>query len=267
MDYIQAVVFGVVQGLTEFLPISSTGHLVLANYYFGWGENLPLYIDIATNIGTLLAVLVVLYKDVWKVVTGFLAGLLSATKRKQEGWRLAILLLIASLPTAVIGLSLKGIFEVLNQPFYVSLALIATGFILWFAPKGGSKSEASDLTIIDAVIAGVIQGLAVIPGISRSGSTIATMLWRGASTSLAPKFSFLIYVVASLGVTLLGITEFKGVNIDISLLLVMILASFITGYLAILLLFSIMRKGKFRWFAPYLWIIAAITLSKLLFIN
>ncbi len=263
MSYLQAVVLGIVQGLTEFLPISSTGHLVLANYYFGWGSTLPLYVDIATNIGTFLAVLLVLHKDIWQVLRGFIIGLSSAKGRKSEGWHLAILIAIGTIPTVFIGLGLKQIFEVLNRPFYVSLALIVTGFILWFAPKSGPKLKVSDLKIIDALIIGVVQGLAVIPGISRSGSTISIMLWRGASAHLAPKFSFLMYVVASLGVTLLGIKEFKDVDIELIPLLIMILTSFITGYLAILWLFSLLRQGKFSWFAPYLWVAAAITLIKL----
>ncbi len=264
MSYLQAAVLGIVQGLTEFLPISSTGHLVLANYYFGWGNSLPLYIDIATNTGTFLAVLAMLYKDIWQVFTGFILGLRSAKGRKSEGWHLTTLIIIGTVPTVFIGLGLKRIFEVLNQPLYVSLALIATGLILWFAPKSGFKSRAKDLTIIDALITGTIQGLAVIPGISRSGSTIATLLWRNASASLAPKFSFLLYVVASLGVTLLGVKEFKEVELELIPLLIMVATSFVTGYLALLWLFSLLRRGKFRWFAPYLWIIAVVTLINLI---
>ncbi len=264
MSYLQAAVLGVVQGLTEFLPISSTGHLVLANYYFGWGETLPLYVDIATNIGTFLAVLLALHKDIQQVFTGFIAGLSSAKGRKSEGWHLTILIIIGTIPTIVIGLGLKSIFEVLNQPLYISLALIVTGLILWFVPKSGPKSKASDLKVVDALIVGIAQGLAVIPGISRSGSTISIMLWRGASANLAPKFSFLMYVVASLGVTLLGIKEFRDLGLEPIPLLIMIGAAFITGYLAILWLFSLLRQGKFSWFAPYLWALAAVTLTKLL---
>ena len=244
MNYIQAAVLGFVQGLTEFLPISSTGHLVLANYYFGWGNSLPLYIDIATNIGTFLAVLAVLHKDIWQAFTGFLSGLRSAKGRKSEGWHLAILIIIGTIPTVFIGLGLKEIFEVINQPLYVSVALIATGFILWFVPKSGPKSKAKDLTVIDALITGAVQGLAVIPGISRSGSTIATLLWRSASANLAPKISFLMYVVASLGVSLLGVKEFKDVELELIPLLIMIVTSFITGYLALLWLLSLPTSWK-----------------------
>lgn len=267
MSYLQALILGIVQGLTEFLPISSTGHLVLAQYYFGWGKSLPLYVDIATNIGTFLAVFVALFKDIWKVFLGFITGLYSAKGRKSDNWHLAILVIVATIPTVLIGLGLKEVFEVLNQPFYVVFALTVTGFILWFSPRSGSGSDSKlpqNLTILDALIIGIAQGLAVIPGISRSGSTIAAALWRGANPNLAAKFSFLLYVVASLGVTLLGLKEFQEVELELIPLLIMIASSFIVGYLAILGLFSLLRRGKFHWFAPYLWIVAAITLLNLL---
>ena len=179
MTPLQAIVLGVVQGLTEFLPVSSSGHLVLANYYLGWGESLPLYVDIATNTGTLLAVLLFLWRDVTRAVSGFVAGLGSARGREQEGWALALRVLVASVPTVVIGIGLRTVFERLNAPVPVSFALIATGLVLWFAPRSGPKTEARRLSYVDALIAGVAQGLAVVPGVSRSGATIAALLARG----------------------------------------------------------------------------------------
>lgn len=263
MTLLQAIILGIVQGLTEFLPVSSSGHLVLANYYFGWGEKLPLYVDIATNTGTFLAALIVLRKDVWQTLSGFFQGLTSSTARQQEGWRMALLVVLGSIPTAMIGLGLKPIFEELNQPLYVSFALIVTGIVLWFTPKSGFKRNALSLSWLDATIGGLAQGLAVIPGISRAGSTISTMLWRGASSDLAPRFSFLMYMIVSFGVAILGIDEVIENKLELAPLLGMIVASFITGYLALKWLFVILEKGQFRWFAPYLWLVAVITLIKL----
>lgn len=263
MTFMQAIILGIVQGLTEFLPVSSSGHLVLASYYLGWWEKLPLYVDIATNTGTFLAVLVAMRKDVWQALSGFFSGLTSATARQQEGWRMALLVILGSIPTILIGLGLKTVFEELNQPLYVSLALMLTGLILWFTPKSGLKRNALSLSWLDATIGGIAQGLAVVPGISRSGSTISTMLWRGASSDLAPRFSFLMYLIVSLGVAILGIREVQEEGLEVAPLLGMIVASFITGYIALLWLFSVLRKGQFRWFAPYLWVVAIITLIKL----
>lgn len=262
MTLMQAIILGIVQGLTEFLPVSSSGHLVLASYYLGWWEKLPLYVDIATNTGTFLAVLVAMRKDVWQALSGFSSGLTSAAARQQEGWRMALLVILGSIPTILIGLGLKTVFEELNQPLYVSLALMLTGIILWFTPKSGLKRNALSLSWLDATIGGIAQGLAVVPGISRSGSTISTMLWRGASSDLAPRFSFLMYLIVSLGVAILGIREVQEEGLEMAPLLGMIVASFITGYIALLWLFSVLRKGQFRWFAPYLWVVAIITLIK-----
>lgn len=263
MSLFQAIILGIVQGLTEFLPVSSSGHLVLANYYLGWGKQLPLYVDIATNTGTLFAVLIALRQDVWQVLSGFFMGFRSSHARQQEGWRMALLVILGSIPTAMIGLGLKPIFETLNQPFYVAFALIATGFVLWFSPKSGAKDSALKLGWLDATFGGVAQGLAVIPGISRSGSTISTMLWRGASSDVAPRFSFLMYLVVSVGVALLGIDEVRQQGLELTPLVGMTVASFVTGYLALLWLFAILRRGQFRWFAPYLWIVATVTLVRL----
>ena len=266
MSVVQAIILGIVQGLTEFLPVSSSGHLVLVNYYLGWGEHLPLYVDIATNTGTFLAVLVALRADVWMALRGFVGGFGSSAGRRTEGWRLALLVIAGSVPTAMIGLALRGVFESLNAPIPVSLALAVTGLILWTAPRPGidrretAKKTAHDLTFRDAVLAGIAQGIAVVPGISRSGSTIAALLHLGAAGPLAARLSFLLYLVASAGVALLGFGEVTGSDLQVGPLVAMTIASFLTGWAAILALFSILRQGQFKWFAPYLWVVAAITL-------
>ena len=262
MTLFQALVLGVVQGLTEFLPVSSSGHLVLANYYLGWGEGLALSVDIATNTGTLLAVLIYLRSDVLLAIGGFFGGLRSAEGRTKPGWRLGLLVLAGSVPTAIIGLALSGLFEKLNTPLPVAIALAITGLILWFAPKSGPKQEIKQVTFLDAIVGGVIQGIAVIPGISRSGSTISALLGRGLDKELAPKLSFLMYLVVSFGVALLGIREFDG-SIGIAPLLVLMAASFAVGYAALFVVFSLLRRGKFRVFSPYLWALSAFTLVHL----
>lgn len=265
MDTVQAAVLGFVQGLTEFLPVSSSGHLVLAATWFGFraeGESLELAIDIATNTGTFFAVLVALRRDVWLALRGFLAGLTSASARREDGWHLAMLVILGSLPTAAIGLGLRSVFETLNAATPVSIALMTTGVILWTAPSKGARSEPRSLGWRDALTAGVAQGLAVVPGISRSGSTIAALLWRDVDAALAARLSFLLYLVASAGVAILGIGEVREANLGWSAIGVMTLASFVTGWLALLWLFRILKRGRFRWFAPYLWLVATLTLLR-----
>ncbi|QRN80558.1 MAG: undecaprenyl-diphosphate phosphatase [Nocardiopsis sp. BM-2018] len=262
MDVLQATILGIVQGLTEFLPVSSSGHLALATYHFGWGEGLPLWVGVATNTGTLLAVLVYLRRDVTTALLGFLRGLTSADARHEEGWRIALLVLVGSVPTVVIGLALRPVFETLGQALPVALALAVTGLVLWTAPRGGAKAAPHQLTFRDALLAGVAQGLAVIPGISRSGATIAMLLWRGASAETAPRLSFLMYLVVSVGVAVLEADTVIGEQVAWGALVAMTVASFVVGYLALLVLFAVLRRGRFRVFAPYLWAIAAFTLVR-----
>jgi undecaprenyl-diphosphatase len=265
VDVLQATILGIVQGLTEFLPVSSSGHLVLTSYHLGWGDGLPLWVDIATNTGTLRAVLVYLRHDVVRAARGAVLGLVSAEVRRGDDWRLALLVLVGSLPTAAIGLALKGSFEELNSAVPVSIALIVTGIVLWTVPKSGPKTTLASLTFRDAFLAGVAQGLAVIPGISRSGATIAMLLWRGAAADVAPRLSFLMYLVVSLGVALLGIDEVRRAELAWGPLVAMTIASFLVGYAALVALFAVLRRGRFRIFAPYVWFVAVVTLLRVAF--
>ncbi len=263
MDLLQATLLGIVQGLTEFLPVSSSGHLALATYHLGWGEGLPLWIGVATNTGTLLAVLVYLRRDVAVAVSGFARGLVSAPARREEGWRMALLVIVGSVPTAIIGIGLRPVFEQLGHALPVSLALIVTGFVLWTAPRGGVKDSVARLTFRDAFFAGVAQGMAVVPGISRSGATIAMLLWRGAAADIAPRLSFLMYLVVSFGVMVLEADTVFREQILWGELVAMTVASFVVGFLALHVLFAVLRRGRFRVFAPYVWAIAAFTLVRI----
>lgn len=267
MTVLQALVLGIVQGLTEFLPVSSSGHLVLAHYFLGWGDSLPLYVDIATNTGTLLAVLVFLWRDVRTALGGFLRGLGSSAARREPGWRLALLIIVGSIPTATIALLVKPVFERLNSPLPVAIALAVTGFVLWFAPRSGPKHEVRQVTFLDALVAGIVQGLAVVPGISRSGSTIAALLWRGVDKALAPRLSFLMYLVVSLGVAVLGAKDVLDAEVELAPLLTMLAVSFAVGYGALLLVFTVLKRGRFRVFSPYLWGVSAFTLAYLAFVR
>jgi undecaprenyl-diphosphatase len=156
------------------------------------------------------------------------------------------------------------VFESLNAPVPVSFALVATGLVLWTTPSRGTRREARDLDWRDALVAGVAQGLAVVPGISRSGSTISALLWRDVDAALAARLSFLLYLVASAGVAVLGVTEVTGAGFGWRAIAVMTVASFATGWAALLWLFDVLRRGRFRWFAPYLWIVAGLTLVRVL---
>ena len=251
---LEALLLGTVQGISEFLPISSSGHLVLVRYHLNWGDSLPLYVGIATNTGTLFAVLVALRQVVWDTLLGVLASLRflwqqqvwprlapervavayvdaeardltgdadladEREQRRLQAFRLALLVIVGSLPTAVIGLTLEPFFERLGTPVPTAVALVVTGLVLWFVPNTGHKTDPRAITWRDALLVGAVQGLAVMPGISRAGATIGFLLWRGVSSDLAARFSFLLYLVVSFGVGLLGIGELAEANIALTTL-------------------------------------------------
>lgn len=268
MTNLEALVLGIVQGLSEFLPISSSGHLALASFFFGYetGEaSMALAIGIATNTGTLLAVLLALRSDVTLAWNGFFRGLRSAEHRKSEGWRLALIVIIGCIPTALLGLLFRDSFGFLAAPVPVAIALTVTGFLLWFAPRGPQpRTEVKDVRFIDAFIVGVAQGIAVLPGLSRSGTTIATLLFRGISAELAARISFLMYLVVSVGVAIIGVSEIIEAQLQLMPVLIMTVASFAVGYAALVWLFAVLRRGQFRMFSPYLWAVAAVTLIAVL---
>jgi undecaprenyl-diphosphatase len=265
---LQALTLGIIQGLTEFLPISSSGHLALTSWFFGLQQGeaeMALAIGIATNTGTLLAVLLALRKDVALALSGFVQGLYSAEARKGEGWRLALLVITGCIPTALIGLLFRDSFEALAAPLPVAVMLAVTGFMLWFAPRGTQpRTEISQVRFLDALIVGITQGIAVLPGLSRSGTTIATLLWRGLSSELAARISFLMYLVVSLGVGLLGVNEVRSANLAFMPVLIMTAVSFVVGYAALEWLFAVLRRGQFRTFSPYLWVVSGVTIISVL---
>ncbi len=265
---LEALVLGAVQGLSEFLPVSSSGHLALASWFFGFDQaegDMALAIGIATNTGTLLAVLLALRSDVSLALRGFVAGLVSAEARKTEGWRLALLVLVGCIPTGILGLLFRDSFEALAAPLPVAAMLALTGFLLWFAPRGSQpRTRIRDVRFADAIVVGIAQGIAVIPGLSRSGTTITTLLWRGIDSELAARISFLMYLVVSLGVAALGVSEVSSAGLELMPVLIMTVASFVIGYAALVWLFAVLRRGQFRVFSPYLWAVAAVTVASVL---
>ncbi len=261
VDVFRAIVLGVVQGLTEFLPVSSSGHLVLADRFLFGGKALPLWVDIATNTGTFLAALWLMRREIAEALSGFFAGIRSRKERRAPGWRLFWLVVVASLPAAAVGLLVKDVFEAINRPFFVALGLLFTALVLWTTPKGGPKDRPEKVAYLDAFLGGLAQAIAIWPGVSRSGTTISAFLRIGLAPELAARLSFLMYAAASLGVLLLGLKDGLPQGVEPLPLLAMVLASFASGYLAMLWLFGVLKAGRFRLFAPY---VAAVALLALL---
>ena len=260
VDVFRAIVLGVVQGFTEFLPVSSSGHLVLADRFLFGGQALPLWVDIATNTGTFLAALVLMRREVARALGGFFAGLFSQEARASEGWRLFWLVAVASVPAAAVGLLVKDVFETFNRPFFVALGLLFTALVLWTTPGGGEKDRPGQVSYLEALLGGLAQAVAIWPGVSRSGTTISAFLRLGLAPEFAARLSFLMYAAASLGVLLLGLKEGLPEGVQAGPVAAMVAAAFLSGYLAMVFLFGVLRAGKFRLFAPYVALVGVLTL-------
>ena len=270
MELHQGIILGIIQGLTEFLPVSSSGHLVLGQIFFGITQS-QLTFDISVHMGTLLAVLVVYSSDILAMissVSGFLSKAalfkpVSHLVKDDKNLQMAGLIIIGSIPTAIIGLVLKQFEHVLfTSEILVGAMLILTGTILWLSRNYYfNESQKSEFGMKKAISIGIIQGLAVIPGISRSGSTIATGMFLGLDRHTAAKFSFLLSIPAILGAQVLSLKDMisRGLTID-PVTIYATIASFITGLIALKILLTLVHSGRFHLFAPYCWLAGSLVL-------
>lgn len=254
MTLLHALFLGAVQGFAEFLPISSSGHLAIAQHYLPAFSQPGVLFDVLLHVGTMGAVLLYFRREV--------ALLLASPFRPGEEARLyrrlLLLLLAGSVPTAAIGLAFKDFFEGLFHNLgAVSLMLLVTGTLLFLSERfrRGGRRE-GELTLVDALVTGTVQGAAIIPGISRSGSTIAALLLKGVDAETAARFSFLLGLPAVFGAALLSLKDIQGVPTEaIPLYLAGAGVAFLTGLLSIHLLMAILRRRRLIAFALYCWLI------------
>ncbi len=250
MSMLQAIFLGVVQGLTEFLPVSSSGHLVFFQSLLGLKEP-PIFFDVMVHVGTLLAVVVYFRTDIWKIIEG-IGSALRKKEGNQEGVKLLLFIILASIPTGLMGLLFRDWFEsFFSKPQWVGGMLILTGLVLWFTRfVKGEGRPLPRMEWVDAVFIGIAQGLAIIPGISRSGATISIGLFCGLDRELSGKFSFLLSIPAILGATLL---EMKKVDSMGSLWPILFgsVVAFGVGILALTFLIRIIKIEKIFNFSYY----------------
>ncbi|MFH0972299.1 MAG: undecaprenyl-diphosphate phosphatase [Candidatus Micrarchaeota archaeon] len=241
IDLIQAILLGVLQGITEWLPISSSAHLALAQILLKM--DVPVVFDVMLHLGTLIAAIAFMREEIWRIIIATLKF-----DRKSGDFKVAMLIILATIPTAIIGFAFRGFFE---QQFAnavsIGVALIITGIFLYYCDVGGKRG----LDKKSAFVIGVAQGIAVMPGISRSGATIGTGLLMGIGREKAARFSFLLSIPAIIGAAAF---EIKDAQLDFSGLDTMAIGigvSAITGYLAIGFLIDFVNKRGLRPFAYY----------------
>jgi undecaprenyl-diphosphatase len=271
MELLHSVILGIVQGLTEFLPISSSGHLVLSQNVLGFSEPEVLF-DICLHVGTLVAVCVVFFHQIrlilmelvrmpQQVISGKSVQSLVATNPEI---RTAYLILIGSIPTALIGLYFQQIVEQIFGPVWITGSmLLVTGTLLWFTRRCAlSGRDIIQFRVTDALIIGIIQGLAILPGISRSGSTISVALFIGIHREIAGRFSFLLSIPAIIGALALGLdSSTMQTSMSMPAILLGTAAAAASGYAALKILLHVVHQGKLYWFSPYCWLLGAIAVG------
>lgn len=253
MDWLEALILGIVQGITEFLPVSSTGHLLLGRQVFQL-EEAGLFLDSMLHIGTLIAVLTVYWREILEVI-------------KRPFSKTGVLLIAGTIPTAVIGLAFKDFFEEISKTgVTVGWEFLITGFLLWWADsyKRNGYKGIEDISIRDALVIGTFQGAAILPAISRSGLTIAAALFCKIDKKAAAYFSFLLSIPSIAGGVVLQSKDlFTGGHPPISYtaLLVGTLASALFGYVAVKWMIKLLQTGTLKGFAVYVWCIGIVVLT------
>lgn len=260
-----AIFLGLIQGLTEFLPVSSSGHLSIFQNIFGMenAEQSHMLFDVLLHLGTLISVCIVYRKDIVDILKEFV-GLFKKSGKKggkstssRSAARLLILLIVATLPLLVAVLVKDYVEKLYSNTIFIGFALITTGVLLFVADrtKRGTKNEKS-ATVSNALMIGVAQAIAIVPGLSRSGTTIAAGIFQGFDREFAVKFSFLMSIPAVIGANILSIAGAFKAGVDVSLIpiyLAGVAAAAISGFFAIKLVNYIAKKDRFGGFAYYCW--------------
>lgn len=261
MDHIvQAIVLGVLQGLTEFLPVSSSAHLIVVPQWFGWDD--PFLdsnaFDVMLHLGTLLALVAYFWGDLWRYLRAWLASLAEARIGADVDRRLAWLLLITVIPGAVLGAGGESFFDTFfrqRSPIYIALLLVIGAGFLWLGERQGDRSRAmAQLRVRDAVVIGLAQALALFPGLSRSGTTIGTGLLLGLEREAAARFSFLMSVPIIAGAAVWKGRELVAAGIppaDGGPLLAGLAAATLCGLVAIGSLLAWLRRRSTDVFVAY----------------
>jgi len=249
----QALFLGLIQGLTEFLPVSSSGHLVIFQNILGVETGAGVLFDVMVHTGTLAAVVVVFWEDIWNVI-------------RKPNQKLTWLLFVGIIPAGLMGFFLEDFFtKMFSSVLVVGAALLVTGAFLWYAdsiPRGGKGLN--KLTTGQALFIGVAQGLAIIPGLSRSGTTITAALAMGMDRESAARYSFLVSVPVIFGAALLHVKDLLGTGIQgvpIMNYVAAMLVSAVSGYLAIKFLLKLLAVGRLKVFSIYVWVLGLVVIT------
>ena len=268
MGYFEAMVMGLVQGLTEFLPVSSSGHLALLQQFFGIDENKVLLFAVMLHVGTLISVFIVYWKDIWELIVELCLTIKDLCTGKglrldeRPVRKLGVLIIIATIPTGIIGVLGGDFFDSLYTSIVpIGIGLIITGFLLVMAERMGSSSRGLEkMNFRNAFFIGLVQGIAICPGISRSGSTLFGSLICNLDRKFAVKFVFLISIPSILGSAVLELPDAIEAGVtaaEAGPVIVGMLVAAVSGLVAIKSMIKIVSDKKLSYFSYYVWVVGA----------
>jgi undecaprenyl-diphosphatase len=256
LNWIESIILGIVQGLTEFLPVSSSGHLELAKAIFGNVENEGMLMTVVLHFATALSTVVVFRKDVFIILKGLFSF------KWNEETKFSLKIIISMIPAIYVGLRYDDLIETFfnGQILFVGTMLLVTGGILFLADR--SVNTKKPVSFKFSIIIGISQAIAILPGISRSGATIATSVLLGVDRSKAARFSFLMVVPLIFGKIAKDIVsdDFMTSSINIGELSVGFIAAFFTGLFACKLMISLVKKSKLVYFSVYCFVIGIVAI-------
>lgn len=268
MTYFEAVILGLVQGLAEFLPVSSSGHLALLQQFFGIDENKVLLFAVMLHVGTLISVFIVYWRDIWELIVELCLTIKDLCTGKglrldeRPVRKLGVLIIIATIPTGIIGVLGGDFFDSLYTSIVpIGVGLIITGFLLVMAERMGSSSRGLEkMNFRNAFFIGLVQGIAICPGISRSGSTLFGSLICNLDRKFAVKFVFLISIPSILGSAVLELPDAIEAGVtaaEAGPVIVGMLVAAVSGLVAIKSMIKIVSDKKLSYFSYYVWVVGA----------
>ena len=272
MNYIQAVILGLVQGLTEFLPVSSSGHLALLQHFFGITGDDVLFFTVMLHVGTLISVFFMYWQDIFDLVKelfitiGDLVTGKGLRLNERPTRKLGLLIITATIPTAIIGFAFNDFFEGLYANIiFIGIGFMITGTMMFLSEKFGSNSrDLEHMNFRNAIFIGLLQGVAICPGISRSGSTLVGGLTTGLKRDFAVRFAFLISIPAIMGSALIEGKNALEEGIDLAIIgpvLAGMAVAAVSGVIAIKAMIKVVSDRKLKYFSYYVWVLGVAVIA------
>jgi undecaprenyl-diphosphatase len=255
MNYLDAIILGIVEGLTEFLPVSSTGHLTIAEKILGLQVDDPAVTGFTAVIqmGAIVAVIVYFARDIWNIARTWVLGLVKPEYRGHQDFRMGWYVIVGTVPVGIVGLLLRDFIKNdLRSLWVVAIALVSWSAVMWAAERSAQQNRSEKrINLTDAVVVGVVQCISLIPGVSRSGATISAGLFRGLDRVAATRLSFFLSIPALLAAGTFELKDALGGDIGVGETLVGTFVAFVVAYASVAWLLRFVAHHPITWFLPY----------------